>query len=129
MATRSTPRSPGWEPLAVAAIARSRPISAPTGRTASASSRATTSPSCTPVAIGPERLRARVTNAPGVIAFGFDGQALTIPHGETTVGKIDEHYGTLAPPYDIGMRNDSFAVRFVGQLLADAEADVALTVD
>jgi hypothetical protein len=81
------------------------------------------------VAIGPERLRARVTNALGLVAFGFDGQAFTTARGEAAVARVDETFGISAPAYDLGMGFDRFSLRYVGQLLADSDADYALAVD
>ena len=79
--------------------------------------------------ISADRLRARVTDAPGVIAFGFDGQAFTAARGETSVASVANGFAFGAPPFDIGMRADFFSLRYAGQLRVDTEGDYELAVD
>ena len=80
-------------------------------------------------AIDATRLRARVTDAPGVVAFGFDGQAFSTARGETALSGLASAFGTDAPPFDIGMRADFFSIRYAGQLRVDVEGDYDLAVD
>lgn len=80
-------------------------------------------------AIDATRLRARVTDAPGVIAFGFDGQAFATARGETALAGPASAFGIGAPPFDLAMRSDFFSLRYAGQLRVDAEGDYELAVD
>jgi len=70
-------------------------------------------------AVGADRLRARVTDAPGLVVFGFDGQGFVVDRGETARPTIDDAFGTFAPPWDLGQSFDRFSLRYAGQLRID----------
>jgi hypothetical protein len=69
--------------------------------------------------VGPDRLRARVTDHAGVVAFGFDSPVLVLPRGETALPSIDAAYGLAAPPIDLDLGIDRFSIRYAGQLRID----------
>lgn len=85
--------------------------------------------------IGADLLRARVTDEPGLIAFAFADRGLTAPRGETAVATFDAMFGAGAPPFDLDIGIDQFAIREIGQLRVDAPgtftfgADVGLDAD
>lgn len=65
------------------------------------------------------RLRARVTDHPGVLVYAFDGQGFVGERGHAARPTIDEAFGTLAPRYDLTTSIDRFSLRFAGQLRID----------
>ncbi|HEU0030439.1 MAG TPA: PA14 domain-containing protein [Kofleriaceae bacterium] len=69
--------------------------------------------------LGADSMRARITNDPGLVAFGFDGQALTAARGETVVPTVDAAFGGAAPAYDLDLGFDRFSLRHAGQLRVD----------
>ncbi|MEO8703252.1 MAG: PA14 domain-containing protein [Kofleriaceae bacterium] len=80
--------------------------------------------------VGADRLRARVTDHPGLVAFGFDALGLLAPTGETVVPTIDETFGSLAPGFDLDFTfPDTFSIRHTGQLLVDQAGTYAFRVD
>jgi hypothetical protein len=66
-------------------------------------------------------LRVRVTDHPGLVAFGFDSQSLLDARGETAVPTIDPSFGFAAPPYDLDLGFDNFSLRHAGQLRIDTQ--------
>ena len=67
-----------------------------------------------------DRLRARISDAPGVVVFAFDGLGFIGPRGQTARPTIDETFpGT--PPYDLTGSFDRFSLRFAGQLRIDTQ--------
>lgn len=78
-------------------------------------------------AIDGDRLRARVTDHHGVIAFAYNG-ALFEPRGETARPTLADDFGTDAPPFDLPVPADEFALRYAGQLRIDTAADYTFTV-
>ena len=71
--------------------------------------------------VGAARLRSRVTNAPGVLVYAFDGQGFVGERGHTARPTIDEAFSVLAPPYDLTASSDRFSLRFAGQLRIDTQ--------
>jgi hypothetical protein len=71
--------------------------------------------------IGADQLRARVTDQPGLVVFAFDTLALLKPVGETAVPTIDQAFGVLPPPYDLGIALGTFSLRHIGQLRIDTQ--------
>jgi hypothetical protein len=67
------------------------------------------------------RLRARVTDAPGVLVYAFDGQGFVGERGHTARPTIDEAFGIFAPPYDLTTSGDRFSLRFAGQLRIETQ--------
>jgi hypothetical protein len=72
-------------------------------------------------AVDAARLRARVTNAPGLLVYAFDGQGFVGERGHTTRPTIDESFGIFAPPYDLTASGDRFSLRFAGQLRIETQ--------
>ncbi len=83
------------------------------------------------VAIDGQRLRKRLTaDDVGLIASAFDGKAMLVPLGETTVVTVDEDYDTAGPGHDLLTAvTDQFGVRFAGQVLIDTAADYTFSAD
>ncbi|HLL21375.1 MAG TPA: PA14 domain-containing protein [Kofleriaceae bacterium] len=79
----------------------------------------------TPIDVG--RLRARVTNAPGVLVYAFDGPHFIGAAGVSARPTIDESFGTQSPPYDLTSASDQFSLRFAGQLRIDTAGTYAFT--
>jgi len=67
-------------------------------------------------------LRVRVTDRPGLVAFGFASQILLDAHGETAVPTIDQTFSVVSPPYDLGLGLD-FSLRHAGQLRIDTAGE------
>ena len=66
-----------------------------------------------------DRLRARISHAPGVVVFAFDGLGFIGARGQTARPAIDETFpGT--PPYDLTSSFDRFSLRFAGQVRIDS---------
>ncbi|MBA3503864.1 MAG: PA14 domain-containing protein [Myxococcota bacterium] len=84
-------------------------------------------------AVDATRLRARVTNAPGLLVYAFDGQGFVGARGHTARPTIDESFGVFAPPYDLTTSSDRFSLRFAGQLRIETQGmymfSAALGVD
>ncbi|MDQ3370126.1 MAG: PA14 domain-containing protein [Myxococcota bacterium] len=80
-------------------------------------------------AVGPERLRARVTDSPGLMVFGFDGQGFVLDRGATTRPTIDDAFQLNAPPFDLGMQGDRFSLRYAGQLRIDTAGSYTFTAN
>jgi hypothetical protein len=74
-------------------------------------------------------LRARVTDHAGLIVFGFDGQTLAFPRGETAVPTIDGTFDASPPTYDLDLALDRFSLRHVGQLRIDQPATYTFGAD
>ena len=72
-------------------------------------------------AVDATRLRARVTNAPGLLVYAFDGQGFVGERGHSARPTIDESFGGLAPPYDLTTSFDRFSLRFAGQLRIETQ--------
>ncbi|MBX3154795.1 MAG: hypothetical protein KF773_02260 [Deltaproteobacteria bacterium] len=79
--------------------------------------------------LGPERLRARVTDAKGLVAFAYRGQGFNEVAGETAVPSFEGNFGAGAPPYDLDTGIDNFSVRYTGQVRIDTDGDYTFTVD
>nr|MBA3820408.1 hypothetical protein [Deltaproteobacteria bacterium] len=80
-------------------------------------------------AVGPERLRARVTDSPGLVVFGFDGQGFGVDRGATTRPTIDDSFQLTPPPFDLGMQGDRFSLRYAGQLRIDTAGPYMFTAN
>jgi hypothetical protein len=79
--------------------------------------------------VGPDSLRSQVTDAQGLVAFGFGDRTLTIADGQAAVASVDADFGMVAPPYDLGLPTTSFGIRFAGQLRIDTAGAYAFRVD
>lgn len=77
------------------------------------------------------RLRKRLTaDDGGLIANAFDGREMLVPLGETTVGTVDEDYGSGGPGHDLQTNvSDRYSVRFAGQVLIDTAASYTFSAD
>ena len=78
-----------------------------------------------------QRVRARVTEARGLVTYAFDGQGFVGPRGHTLRPTIAEQFFASAPPYDLTAAFDRFSLRFAGQLYIDTAGmyEFAATVD
>jgi hypothetical protein len=80
--------------------------------------------------VGPERLRARVTDHPGLVAFAFDAPNLLLPIGESTVPTIDAAFALDVPAFDLDFTSaEGFSLRHTGQLRIDAQGTYGFRVD
>ncbi len=77
--------------------------------------------------VGADRLRARVTAAPGLVVFGFDGQGFITDRGETARPTVNDAFGVGAPPFDLGQQIDRFSLRYAGQLRIDTAGAYTFT--
>lgn len=75
------------------------------------------------------RLRARVTAAPGLLAFAFGDRALSVPLGESAVATAAGSFGTAAPALDLDVPADLFSMRYAGQLRIDTAGTYTFAVD
>ncbi len=79
-------------------------------------------------AVTETQLRARVTDQPGLVTFGFDGSGLIIPRGETAVPTIDHDFAARAPEFDLDLGFDNFSLRHTGQLRIDTPGSYTFRV-
>lgn len=77
--------------------------------------------------VGADRLRARVTAAPGLVVFAFGGPGFIGELGETARPTVDDAFGAGAPPFDLGQPIDRFSLRYAGQLRIDTAGAYTFT--
>lgn len=75
------------------------------------------------------RLRARVTDAPGLVVFGFDTQGFVIERGESARPTVADAFGTFPPAFDLGQQPDRFSLRYAGQLRIDTAGTYAFSAE
>lgn len=79
--------------------------------------------------VGPDRLRARITDHTGLVAFAFDAPRLDDAAGETIVPAAEADFGFGSPPYDLDVGFDGFSLRHAGQLRVDAPGTYTFSAD
>lgn len=81
------------------------------------------------IVVDGSRLRARVTDAPGLIVFAFGDRALSVPLGESAAATAAGSFGTTAPALDLDVPADAFSLRYAGQLRIDTAGTYTFAVD
>lgn len=81
------------------------------------------------IVVDGNRLRARVTNTPGLLVFAFGDRALSVPLGESAATTAAGSFGTAAPALDLDVPADLFSMRYAGQLRIDTAGTYTFAVD
>ncbi len=73
----------------------------------------------TRIHVDANQTRARVTDANGLIVDAFQARAMVRSFGTTAVSTVNQDFGYSAPPFDLSIPGDDFALRYLGQLRID----------
>ncbi len=82
-----------------------------------------------PIVVDGTRLRARVSDAPGLLVFAFGDRELSVPLGESAAPTAAGSFGTAAPALDLDVPADLFSMRYAGQLRVDTAGTYTFAVD